>query len=61
MCPESGTDVGHGGGITRERLETRLDRHFQGGFRATHNPGLKPRAVLYSRSAANSDDLVRTV
>jgi hypothetical protein len=32
-----------------------LGRHFQGGSRATHNPGLKPWAVLYSRFAAKSD------
>ena len=41
--------------LVKQHAETRLGRHFQGGFRATHNPGLKPWAVLYSRFAAKSD------
>jgi hypothetical protein len=35
--------------------KARLGRHFQGEFRATLNPGLKPWAVLYSRFAAKAE------
>ena len=42
MAPDVGT-------LVKQHAETRLGRHFQGGFRATLNPGLKPWAVLYSR------------
>jgi hypothetical protein len=63
---EVGSNFGRGGGITPEQPEdaprpplflrrpgfpkTMADR--QGGFRVTHNPGLKPWAVLHSRFAA---------
>jgi hypothetical protein len=54
-CPESGTRYWARSWITREPLKIRLGRHFQGGSRTTSNPGLKSRAILYSRFAAKSD------
>ena len=48
-------DVGHAAAITREQPKDASRPPLSGRFRATHNPGLKPWAVIYSRFAAKSD------
>ena len=45
-------DVRRGGGITRQQPKGVPRPPLSGRIRATHNPGLKPWAVLCSRFAA---------
>ena len=47
-------DVGHTAGIIREQPKDVASAATFRADRATHNPGLKPWAVLYSRFAAES-------
>ena len=47
-------DIGHAVGITREEPKDTTRPPLSGRNRATHNPGLKPWAILSSRFAAKS-------